>query len=391
MGKWFAKGITSGMAQGKLTQQLMGGGNDSNMVRSKSGKMYDANSPQGKMIRTKGGTQPLSGGQSGVAQGASQTGDSAGKSATNMLKGAAAILILSAALFVFAKALQEFDKLQNGWSTLALAAASLLVLSGALFVVGKVVGQSATQMLLGSVAIAALGVALIPFAYAMSLLGGVGVGTMLGAALALGAFALAAFLMGGALVPILLGSVAIIALSGALMLFGLALQIVAPGMEMFLSSLSKLPSLIGPSLMFGPALLMMSGGIFALSASLLALGAAWWIGGSAFTSLTSSLASIQKIDSKGIYSAVNSINRLNTEKVEALKELASSLSWASMFGGGIKVEFDDVEVSGTINLKDSGGNVKKTILDDSQFITELKRKVFGAASKDKTSKYPKPK
>jgi hypothetical protein len=394
MGKWFAKGITSGMAQGKLTQQLMGGGQggQGGVKYTKKGQPYITNeSGTTRFIKKDQAAKMGQGGQSGVAQGASQTGDSAGKSATNMLKGAAAILILSAALFVFAKALQEFDKLQNGWSTLALAAASLLVLSGALFVVGKVVGQSATQMLLGSVAIAALGVALIPFAYAMSLLGGVGVGTMLGAALALGAFALAAFLMGGALVPILLGSVAIIALSGALMLFGLALQIVAPGMEMFLSSLSKLPSLIGPSLMFGPALLMMSGGIFALSASLLALGAAWWIGGSAFTSLTSSLASIQKIDSKGIYSAVNSINRLNTEKVEALKELASSLSWASMFGGGIKVEFDDVEVSGTINLKDSGGNVKKTILDDSQFITELKRKVFGAASKDKTSKYPKPK
>jgi hypothetical protein len=168
-------------------------------------------------------------------------GQDAGSQATNMIKGAAAILILSSALFVFAKALQEFDKLQNGWETLALAATSLLILSGALWLVGKIVGNVATQLLLGSVAILALGVALIPFGYAMQLLANVGVGTMLGAALALGAFALAAGIMGAALVPILLGSVAIVALSGAIYVFGMALNSIAPGMETFIAAFGQLP------------------------------------------------------------------------------------------------------------------------------------------------------
>jgi hypothetical protein len=311
-----------------------------------------------------------------------------------MLKGAAAILVLSAALFVFAKALQEFDKLENGWESLALAAGGLTILS----IAAKAIGSGSQGMIMGAFAIAILGAALIPFAYAMQLMGEATnqFSSFLILALGLTGLAIAASLIGAVSPMVLLGALAIGVLSLALIPLAYAVKIVSEGVAMVVDSFTKMFSVInigniGPLLLLGPALIGTSIGVFALSASLLALGSSWWIGGGAFKSLTTSLASIQKIDSKGIYSAVNSINRLNTEKVEALKELASSLSWASMFGGGIKVEFDDVEVSGTINLKDSGGNVKKTILDDSQFITELKRKVFGAASKDKTSKYPKPK
>jgi hypothetical protein len=387
-GRMLARGFNAGVAKGPLgaagaAKSGAQSGAGGNMVKAKSGKMYNADSPQGKMISTKGGTQPLGGGQSGQAGKASQMGDSTGKSATNMLKGAAAILILSAALFVFAKALQEFEKLQNGWQTLALAAVSLLVLSGALYVVGQIMSKASTNILLGSVAILALGIALIPFAYAMSLLAGVGVGTMLGAALALGAFALAAFLMGVALVPILLGAVAIAVLSLALMLFGTALQMVAPGMEMFLSSLSQLPSLIGPLFMFGPALMLASVGIFALSVSLFALGAAWWFGGSAFKDLTHSLAALKGLDLSGMSSSIRAINRVDLDKIEAIKDLASMLSLVSLFGG-IKIEFGDIDVKGTINLKGGSGVSRGTDwVNDPVFVSKLKNLIWESTGKGK--------
>jgi len=362
-----------------------GGGGMSDMVQSKKGDWYKSDSPQGKMIRTKGGTQPLGGGQSGAGAGAnpSQVGESSGKSAGNMLKGAAAILVLSAALFVFAKALQEFDKLQNGWQTLAMAAVSLVILSGALFLVGQIMGKATTNILMGSIAILALGVALIPFAYAMQMIKDVGVGTMLGAALALAAFALAAGLMGAFLPFILLGSIAIVALSGALMLFGLALQIVAPGMEMFLSSLSKLPSLIGPLFLFGPALGIAALGIGALSISLFALGAAWWFGGSAFKGLTGSLAAMKGLDLSGLSKSVSAINRVDLEKIEALRDLALSLSLVNLFGG-IKVEFGDIDVNGTINLKSGSGVSKGTDwVNDPIFVSKLKNLIWESMHKGK--------
>ncbi len=111
-----------------MTAQMMGGGG----AGGAQGKFYKGGqfmpgggrAPKGGAFA--GGQSPM-GGQSGVNP--AQTGDAAGKSSGSMLKGAAAILIISAALFVFAKALQEFDKLQNGWETLAMAAVGLTTLA----------------------------------------------------------------------------------------------------------------------------------------------------------------------------------------------------------------------------------------------------------------------
>jgi len=339
-----------------------------------------------------------SGGQSGVTKSATPKGNQAGQvgkvgkglDPSKMIKGAAAILIMSAALFVFAKALQEFEKLENGWETLAIAAVSLVTLSGALFLVGKIMSKATGDILMGSIAIVALGVALIPFAYAMSLIKDVGVGTMLGAALALGAFALAAALMGPALVPILLGSVAIIALSGALMVFGLAMQVVAPGMEMFINSMSQLPAIIPSILMMGPALLGLSLGIFALGASLLFLGAAYLMGGFLGLLALGETAqelqtAFQGIDSDGIDKAITSINNVDMEKVNALKELSAMMSFWGMFGGSnIKIEFGEIAVGGTIDIEGEGGGKKSTDwVNDPIFKRNLKSMIMEQIEADK--------
>lgn len=320
------------------------------------------------------------------AQNAGAMGQSAGSQATNMLKGAAAILILSAALFVFAKALQEFDKLQNGWGTLALAAVSLGVLAIGLFAISKIPSQN---VLMGALAIAALGVALIPFAYGMSLLADVGAGQMIGAAIALGLFALAAGLMAEFLPFILLGSLAIVVLSGAVALFGLAMGVAAPGFEAFIGAFERLPNLIAPMLLLGPALLGMAAGIAVLTISLLGFGLSWLVGGWAFEDMAESIGALGNADLSGLGTAVQAINSVDMNKLEALRDLARSLSIFSLFGGGINIEFGDLDVKGTIDIKGEAGGSKSTDwVNDPIFVSKLKDLVWETMEKDRNGGKP---
>ena len=369
--QWVARGVQLGIGfnmtagKGGLLKRL--GGRIAGLFKGKqsavTGPLTKSGKPDMRFKSNKG-----VGGAGKGSSGAGAMGKSAGGQATNMLKGAAAILILSAALYVFAKALQEFDKLQNGWGTLALAAASLGVLAIGLFAISKIPSQN---VLMGALAIAALGIALIPFAYAMNLLGETGVTTMIGAAIALGLFGLAAALMGTALVPILLGSVAILALSGAIAVFGLAMGVAAPGFESFIGAFERLPNLIAPMLLLGPALFGMAVGLGFLSISLLGFGLSWLVGGWAFEDMAETIGALGNVDLSGLGTAVQSINNVNMEKIEALRDLASSLSLFGLFsGGGIKIEFGDIDVSGDIELK--GGGKSTQLVMEEPYLTQLK-------------------
>ena len=86
-----------------------------------------------------------------------------GLNTTDMIKGAAAILILSAALFVAAKAFQEFASVK--WESVVIGGVALVGLA----IIAKSLGGSAAGIIEGAIAIAILGVALIPLAYALNL------------------------------------------------------------------------------------------------------------------------------------------------------------------------------------------------------------------------------
>jgi hypothetical protein len=100
-------------------------------VQSKSGKFFPANSPQGKMIRTNGGTTPLP--QQSVASQANKTGG--GINMKSVLQGAAAMLILAGALFVFAKAAQEFGEVPS-WSDVFIGIGAMATLGAVAAVLG---------------------------------------------------------------------------------------------------------------------------------------------------------------------------------------------------------------------------------------------------------------
>jgi hypothetical protein len=142
----------------------------------------------------------------------------------DLIKGAVALLILAAALFVAAKAFQEFGEVT--WESVGMGLVALAGLAGIAFILSKAQGA----MLQGAVAVAVLGAALIPFAFAMSLIENLKIDAVLAAAAGLVMFGLAAAGIGMILPLILAGSVGIAALGASMILFGAGLMLVSGGM-----------------------------------------------------------------------------------------------------------------------------------------------------------------
>lgn len=134
------------------------------------------------------------------------------------LKGAAALLILSGALFVTSKALQNFADVN--WPDVALGLGSLVVLSAT----AKLLSKGTKDMILGAAAIAVLGAALVPMAYALQMFTAVewgSIGKAFVSLLTLGAIGALA----GIVAPeLLFGALAIGVFGAALIPFAYALQ-----------------------------------------------------------------------------------------------------------------------------------------------------------------------
>lgn len=147
-------------------------------------------------------------------------GEGLGSFNTSALKGAAAMLVLSAALWVTSKAIQNFASVK--WEDIGKAGAAL----GGLAVIALVLGSASAQMIVGAVAIGILGAALIPAAYALNMFNDVDWASLGKAGVALVGLGVLAAAFGSFAPLILIGSVAIAAL-------GASIIPLAIGMEMF--------------------------------------------------------------------------------------------------------------------------------------------------------------
>jgi hypothetical protein len=151
----------------------------------------------------------------------------------NILAAAAALAIIAGALFVSAKAFQEFAKVN--WDK---AWPGILVLGG-LVGAAMLLGKGGPMMIAGAVAIGILSLSLIPLAFALNMMKGVGLESVLviaGSLLVLGIAAakLGAIMMSGVgAAAILAGAFAIAALGASLIPLAYALKIAAPGIEAF--------------------------------------------------------------------------------------------------------------------------------------------------------------
>ena len=218
-------------------------------------------------------------GKEGVSDKLSKTtGGKKGMNVKNMIKGAAAILILSAALFVAAKAFQEFGSVT--WSAVAMGLVGLAGMAAIAMVLGKVTGQ----LIQGSVAIALLGLALIPFAYSMKMMADIGIGQFLTIAGGLILLSAAAAALGFALPFIAAGAAAIAILGAGLIVFGLGAMVAGEGMKVFggassmiaemAPQISQMIALLGPMAMMIPVIVGLAGAFALLGLALAFLGMA---------------------------------------------------------------------------------------------------------------------
>ena len=168
-----------------------------------------------------------------------------------------------------------------GFKTVGVLAASLLTLGLA----GVILGKAKSTMIQGALAIAALGASLIPLAFALNLVKDVGFKSILGLAAALVTFGLAAALIGmPAVLPfILLGSLGIAALGVALIPLAFALNLATPAIEAFGGVVSAVGQSISDVLhtfiefgdpKIGVGLLSAAIGIGAVTVALIAFSAA---------------------------------------------------------------------------------------------------------------------
>jgi hypothetical protein len=176
----------------------------------------------------------------------------------DLIKGAVALLILSAALFVAAKAFQEFATVK--WPDVVMGLGALIILAG----IAAAMAKAEKQIIKGAIALAVLGVALIPFAFAMSLIANVKIDSVLAAAAGLvifagAAFALGALMMGPGAIVFGAGLLALAGLGLAMMVLGVGLSYVAGPMESFTASFAALD--VGKLALFGLALIPLGIGL----------------------------------------------------------------------------------------------------------------------------------
>ena len=204
----------------------------------------------------------------------------AGKFVMDIVKGTIGLIALSVGLLSLGIGLSLFDG--TSIETVLVAAAAVALIGGAAILVGMMF----VQALLGALAITALGIALIPLAFGLTLMKDVGIGTIGVLAVALLALGVAGFVLGMVSPLLLAGAVAMIALGAALVVIGFGLSIAVDPFGKFVDILIVMGKqwkniLMGAGVLaiLGLALIPFSIGLGLVSIALLVVAAALWVSG----------------------------------------------------------------------------------------------------------------
>ncbi len=195
-----------------------------------------------------------------IARGVKRFGDS------KVLKGALTLAILGGTIGILAVGLKAFQGLD--FKTLLTGFVAL----GGLILFARLIGKATMGILKGAAAIFVLGASLIPFAFALNLMKDAGIGTIAAIAIGLTVLGVAASILGGMLPVIALGAVAIALLGAALIPFAYAAQLAAQAFNMFITDILKL------SLVDGGNLILVGVGLAAIGAGLVAMTGGGLIG-----------------------------------------------------------------------------------------------------------------
>ena len=189
-----------------------------------------------------------------------------------------------------------------------------------------------------------------------------------------------------------LGVALLAALSGVFVLFAYGVTLIAEGIATVVNSFTNMFTVIssdniGALLLLGPALIGISFGVFALAASLVALGVAYLAGGFlGLIALGEAAEDVQTafkgVDPQGISSTVNAINAIDMDKLNALKDLSM---WMALLGGTTTIKFDEsLHIDGSIELAGEGGGKSNTDwIKDPIFVSKLKQLISEQTEKDK--------
>jgi hypothetical protein len=255
---------------------------------------------------------------------------------SSILMGAAAIAILGASMWVAGKGFQSFNDVD--WGSVVKGSIAL----GVLGVAATLLGGMSVPILLGSLAIAALGAAMWVAGQGFKSFNEVDWGSLGKGILALGLFATAAVVLGGLIIPILLGSAAIAVLGVALGAFGLGAMVAAKAAQMFSEAIATVGSVDGMNLVtIGAGLAAIGVGMIAFTAGMLV--------GTASSVLTGIM---------GLFGAKSPLERI--------MEFVPYADSISQVGEGIKAFGEGVlAISGNIaNLDtDALGNFKDQMLE----------------------------
>ena len=199
----------------------------------------------------------------GTGGGGNPVADFIGKFGTSdVLKGAAAMVIVSVAMFIMAKAISAMPTEVGPYVGMAVGLALML---GALYLLAKF---PTADLIKGAFALVLVGVSLIPFAFAMSLIAGIDIQSIL--AVAAGIVIFSAIILGlgaimfsgiGALI-FGAGILALIALGAAMIILGAGIQIFNKGVsglgdniQIFVDSMAgvieKAPQLLAAAVVLG--------------------------------------------------------------------------------------------------------------------------------------------
>ncbi len=223
------------------------GGKVSGMLKGASDNADKATMPMGK-----------SGGfMQSIADAVKKFGDN------KVVKGAAAIALLGASVGLAGVGLKQFNEVD--FSSLIKGTLAL----GGLAALSQALGKGSTAMIKGAAAILILGASVVPLAFGLNLMKDVGLGTIGVLAAGLITLGAAAAVLSFASPFILTGSVAIAALGLALIPFGIALNLVAMALPAFTDSMAKMSEVDGMGLVKAAGGMLAMGGAMALMAPLL--------------------------------------------------------------------------------------------------------------------------
>lgn len=329
VGQQVIAGLTFGLTAGKAFMMSAGGGLK-NLFGSVTSKLPG------------GGGTPMTGaqmamqGQADKAAGMGSMMKSLGSSVQILAVGAA-LMMVAKALDIFGDAMLKLQKVPTG-------------------------------LLVG------VGTGLLVFVGAMGLLGASGIGEI-GVAIMLG-------------------------VGAALLMIGGAVWVVAQGMSTLVDSFTNLFTILpnaGSQLLdAGLGFLSMAVGIGVLTLSLIAMGAAaifalpgLLILGGVTSMLTETATALAASGGgEGIEKAVNAINSVDQNKLDALKDLSM---WFSLIGASPTIKFEEnLTVDGSIVLKgEAGGKTGTDWVNDPIFVSKLKELIEYSNSADRNGGKPR--